>query len=107
MDEVTNHFLKVFVSHHIRHKGILENKDLEAAKPARAVAAATGQNQTATVLNLMKEVCRTSRFAHKNDLWTMCQSKMTNQEFVGALQALQDNGAIYTTIGDDCFAITD
>ena len=85
MDEVTNHFLKVFVSHNIRHKGILENKDLEAAKTARAVAAATGQNQTSTVLNLMKEVCRTSRFAHKNDLWTMCQSKMTNQEFVGAL----------------------
>jgi hypothetical protein len=55
----------------------------------------------------MKEVTRTSRFAHKNDLWTICQRQMSNEEFVAALQALQDNGAIYTTIGDDCFAVTD
>lgn len=74
MDEVTNHFLKVFVAHNIRHKGIIESKELEAAKPARAVGAVAGQNQTTTVLNLMKEVCRSSRFAHKNDLWTMCQN---------------------------------
>ena len=75
MDEVTNHFLKVFVSHNIRHKGILENKDIDAAKPAGRIlpgASAAGQNQSSTVLNLMKEVCRNSRFAHKNDLWTMC-----------------------------------
>ena len=70
MDEVTNHFLKVFVSHNIRHKGVLENKDIDAAKPARANAAVSvaGQNQTDAVLNLMREVCKNSRFAHKNDL---------------------------------------
>lgn len=26
-DELTNHFLQVFVAHNIRHKGILTNKD--------------------------------------------------------------------------------
>mgnify|MGYP001072959703 CR=1 FL=1 len=107
MDEITNHFLKVFVSHNIRHKGVLDNKEMEAQKPTRAAPANAGQNQRDVVLNLMKEVTRTSRFAHKNDLWTMCQRQMSNEEFVAALQTLQDNGAIYTTIGDDCFAVTD
>jgi RNase P/RNase MRP subunit p29 len=33
MDEITNHFLKVFVSHNVRHKGVLDNKDLQTQKP--------------------------------------------------------------------------
>jgi hypothetical protein len=73
MDDITNHFLKVFVAHNIRHKGVLDHKDLDAAKPVKAnPVSAAGQNQTQTVLNLMKEICRNSRFAHKNDLWTIC-----------------------------------
>ena len=87
-DEITNHFLKVFVAHNVRHKGVLDAKDTNSAMPAKSNTGVSGQNKNQTVLNLMKEICRTSKFAHKNDLWTMCQRQMTNEEFVNALQGL-------------------
>ena len=45
MDEVTNHLLQVFVSHNVRKKGVLNNKDLDA-QPAnsRAAMAPSGGN---------------------------------------------------------------
>ena len=116
-DEMTNHFLQVFVSHSIRHKGLLSNnvlkaQDSNAADTAGMNIPQRGQkvgNFKDMVLDLIKEVQKnsSSRFTHRNDLWTICQSKMQNGEFSSAIQDLLDDGAIYTTVDNDCFSVTD
>ena len=84
-DEMTNHFLQVFVSHSIRHKGLLNNSVLKAQESNATGNVASGGhrgqklgNFKDVVLELMKEVQRntSSRFTHRNDLWTICQSRM-------------------------------
>ena len=76
MDEVTNHLLQVFVSHNVRQKGVLSSKDLDA-QPAKAAMVPSSGNHNNVVLDIMREITKTSRIAHKNDLWTMCQRQMT------------------------------
>lgn len=114
-NEITNHLLQVFVAHNIRQKGILSSNEV-AQVSGRAPGANpfTGREASRAnveysriVLDLMKEVTKKQRFAHKNDLWTICQNQMTNAEFINSLNSLMDDGAIYTAIDDDQFAITE
>ena len=107
MDEMTNHLLQVFVASNIRTKGVLakEQMDNKGAKPAAPRGG--GKDVQATVLDLMKEVTKNNRFAHRNDLWTICQNQMSHQDFKNSLDALMEDGAIYTAIGDDQFGVTD
>ena len=57
-------------------------------------------------MNLMKEMTKQNKFAHKNDLWQYLASKMNYQDFNRAMDDLQNDGAIYSTINNDCFSIT-
>lgn len=44
-----------------------------------------GGDFSAQVLEVMKEIAKTNKFLHKNDMWTSLQRKMNNQEFETAL----------------------
>ena len=55
----------------------------------------------------MREVTKTTRFAHKKDLWTYVQGKMDHGTFNAALDALTNDGVIYTAIDDDQFGLTE
>jgi hypothetical protein len=75
MDLVTNHFLKCFVSSQMRHKGTLNSADLEAKKQANQMASKgamqhSGGDYSSMVLNTMREIAKTNKFLHKNDVWT-------------------------------------
>lgn len=76
-DEITNHLLQIFVSHNIRVKGTLAAGDLKGGSvggnnKADAARKQGAVDQTQIVFDLMKEVTKSSRFAHKSDLWTIC-----------------------------------
>jgi len=66
-----------------------------------------GGDKSQTVLDLMKEITKTSRFTHRNDLWTMLQNKMSNSDFTNSIENLLANGTIFTTVDDDTFSVTD
>ena len=60
------------------------------------------------ILDLMREVTKTgSRFAHRSDLWSICQNQMSNDDFKSAINNLMDDGAIFTAVDDNTFGITD
>lgn len=46
-------------------------------------------------------------FSHKKDLWTICQSKMQYSDFEEAIKGLIEDGAIYTSIDEDTYGLTD
>ena len=68
---------------------------------------AVGTDLTRIVLDLMKETTKNQRFTHRNDLWAILQNKMSNSDFQNTLNQLQEEGAIYTTVDNDCFSITE
>ena len=67
---------------------------------------ASGDNKE-LVLNLMREVTKNSRFAHKQDLWTYLQNKMSHDNFGAAITDLLEDGAIYTAVDDNQFGMTE
>jgi len=69
--------------------------------------AAGGVDKSQIVLDLMKEITKSSRFTHRNDLFTILQSKMSNTDFKNAIENLLSNGTIFTTVDDDTFSVTD
>jgi RPA family protein len=114
MNELTNHFLQTFVASQIRHKGLLSKSEIkmnsgnpQSNQNSMAKTVGGGGDKAQIVLDLMKEVTKSSRFTHKNDLWTMIQSKMSNSDFTAALENLLSNGTIFTTVDDDTFSVTD
>ena len=109
-DEITNHLLQVFVGHNIRTKGVLtpeqQTQGLQAA--GRQVArGGASVDHSAQVLQLMKTVVSGGRFAHKQDLWAMLQSRMSRDDFEQSIRTLQDDGTIYTTVDENQFAVTE
>jgi len=70
------------------------------------MARSTGDSSK-TIMDLIRESTKTQRFAHKNDLWAVLQNRMGNTDFEGGLKTLLDDGEIYTSVGNDCFSITD
>ena len=60
-------------------------------------------------MDVMKDIMknRSQNTINKNDIWTFLQRNMSNCDFEQALQALQNDGVIYTTVDDKTFAITD
>ena len=64
-------------------------------------------DKSEVVLTLMKEITKSSRFTHRNDMWTMLQNKMSNSDFTNAIELLLANGTIFTTVDDDTFSVTD
>mmetsp|Transcript_16234 Transcript_16234/g.27459 ORF Transcript_16234/g.27459 Transcript_16234/m.27459 type:complete len:166 (-) Transcript_16234:225-722(-) len=60
MDEVTNHFLQIFVNHNIRNKGVLSNEDLQTQKiqaPTQSRATLENDNQQSEmIIKIMKEI---------------------------------------------------
>ena len=69
--------------------------------------ATAGGDKSQIVLDMMKEITKTSRFTHRNDLWTILQQKMSNQDFTNSIENLLANGTIFTTVDDDTFSVTD
>lgn len=55
----------------------------------------------------MKELGKTNKFIHKNDIYSVIQQQMQNSEFETALQALAEDGVIYSTYDSDIFSITE
>lgn len=109
-DEITNHFLQVFVGHNIRTKGVLtpEQQTQGLAGAGRPMLrGAASADMSGQVLDLMKTVAQQGRFAHRQDLWTMLQSRMSRDTFDQAIKTLLDDGTIYTTVDENQFAVTD
>jgi len=69
--------------------------------------ASAGGDKSQIVLDLMKEITKSSRFTHRNDLWTILQQKMSNTDFTNSIENLLANGTIFTTVDDDTFSVTD
>jgi hypothetical protein len=114
-NEVTNHFLQIFVSSQSRMKGTLSNDQLKNQSHLKGGNMVKLQNKqsseeyTQTVLDLITEMNRAhnQNFCHKTDLWTVCQNKMTYDEFINATKQLLDDGSIYTGIDDEQFGLTE
>jgi len=70
-------------------------------------ATAGGVDKSQMVLDLMKEITKSSRFTHRNDLWTILQAKMNHTDFTNSIENLLANGTIFTTVDDDTFSVTD
>lgn len=60
-----------------------------------------------TLLSVMKELGKTNKFIHKNDIYAVVNQQMEQSQFDGALAALAEDGAIYSTYDNDIFSITE
>ena len=47
------------------------------------------------------------KFMNKTDIYDVLQQKMSSNEFAAALNALSEDGQIYTTYDNDIYSITD
>jgi hypothetical protein len=116
-DEMTNHHLATYVAHCIRKKGVLKPRELvmetsiDQLPPIQANAPAqqqTGNNESHTttsessavvsarhtILQVMKQMAKTSRFVVKTNVFSIVQSKIDYDTFEKELQAMQDDGVI-------------
>lgn len=59
------------------------------------------------ILQVMREMGKTHKFIHKTDIYDIVQQKITNQDFETALNALSEDGQIYSTYDDAIYSITD
>jgi hypothetical protein len=57
------------------------------------------------VLAVIKEMTKTSKFVHKNDIYTMLRGKYDDKSFERALDRLLDDGAIFTAYDKDIFGL--
>lgn len=112
-DEVTNHLLQVFVAHCIRKKGVLSGRDLGAqaqpnatSRPSALGAMGSG-DQKGTLLEVMKEMGKSNKFIHKNDIFQYVQKSMGESEVAAALSALCEDGVIYSTYDSDIYSVTE
>ena len=114
-DHVTNHLLKVFVSSQMRKKGVLSSDDLKAQKdkqPSSNFGQAPVRSNgdvSKQIMDTMRDIMsnRSQTTINKNDIWTYLQRNMSNPDFEKAIQDLQNDGVIYTTVDDNTFALTD
>ena len=60
-----------------------------------------------TLLGVMKELGKTNKFIHKNDIYAVVNQQMDMNQFDSALGALAEDGAIYSTYDNDIFSITE
>ena len=47
------------------------------------------------------------QFIHKTDIYDVIQQKLSNADFETALNALSEDGQIYSTYDNDIYSITD
>jgi len=109
-DEVTNHFLKVFVSHCQRKKGVLTKERLTEA-PSHTTARANVDLGTADlrqlVLSIMSELSRNSKYVNKRDVLSLLGGRMRTADLDDVLTTLANDGAIYTAYDNDVYSITE
>lgn len=55
----------------------------------------------------MKEIAKNNKFIHKNDVFTVIQGKMGLDDFQKALEALCEDGVIYSTYDNDIYSLTE
>lgn len=92
-DELTNHFLQVFVASCVRTKGTLKNQDL-------AAGGAKGKPKTddeikELVQNAIKELCKTRPSVGKDAIFTVVKKDITHPELEKGLDALVDDMAVF------------
>lgn len=58
-----------------------------------------------TIFSIMKEVSKTNKFMHKQDIWTYVQKQTDYATFDRTLQRLVDDGNIYPTYDNDIYSI--
>lgn len=68
---------------------------------------AVGSDVKSTILNVMKEISKSNKFIHKNDIYTVLQNDVAFTAFEGALKRLEEDGTIYTTYDHDIYSLID
>ena len=68
---------------------------------------AVGSDIKQTILNVMKEISKTNKFIHKNDIYTVLQNEVAFSAFENALKRLEEDGTIYTTYDHDIYSLLD
>ena len=58
-----------------------------------------------TIFSIMKEMAKSNKFLHKQDVWTYVQKQTDYATFDKTLQRLVDDGQIYPTYDNDIFSI--
>ena len=127
-EEVTNHYLQVFVAHEIRTKGVLtvnlfnfnnfQNKDFQQVEaPRQNVAPALGAPQSRvsqqmngssgdalqTIIGLMKNF--PSKIVHRDDINSTLRNQFDAASIQRAIDRLLDDGTIYTAHSNDTFIL--
>jgi hypothetical protein len=69
MNEVSNHFLQIFVNHNRRHKGELTKEDLGVSEKKPVKNDEKTEECEILIMRHMHQLLKSSRFAHKNDIW--------------------------------------
>jgi hypothetical protein len=119
-DEVTNHFLSVFIADCIRKKGILKPRELAMdSNQINALTEANGSGMIIdqiggaaqggsyrpgfggsitdlrkVILDMMKELNKTTKFVNKLDIYAMLQDKIDQPTYDRELEKLANNGEI-------------
>ncbi len=58
-----------------------------------------------TIVNIMKEMQKTNKFVHKQDIYSFINNQFDYSSFERAIERLQQDGTIYTTYDSDIFTL--
>lgn len=65
----------------------------------------SSSNLKETIYNIMKQMSKSNKFIHKQDLWTYLQKNTDYSTFDKVLTRLVDDGSICPTYDNDIFSI--
>ena len=104
-NEITNHFLQVFVAHNVRKKGVLSQDQLRSGRGQKVQA----QGPSVDLLQLMKQMMQRNsmRFIAKESIMQECRGRLSQTEIDNQLKFLIEDGSIYPAGNDNVFSLTD
>ena len=108
-NEITNHFLQVFVAHNVRKKGVLSQDQLRDGRQQKGAGPAQVQASGIDLLSMMSNLMKRNdmRFIDKDSILQECRNKLTPAEVDEKLKVLLDDGSIYTAMNQNVFSLTD
>lgn len=76
------------------------------AKPIVSFGGSSGDTKD-QILAIMREMTKTNKYVHKNDIYTMIQGKVNYADFEKAVERLSNDGSIYSTYDVNLFGLSD
>ena len=105
-DEITNHLLQVFVSHCLRKKGTLTEKDLAGHTGSGRKLERNLQETKELILNTIKNLTNNGNgVVHRDKIRSILSGKMEETEFSRGIDGLVEDMLLFSSDNNQTFTL--